>query len=244
MRALIQKEIKSYLSSITGYLAIVVYLLINSLFLWVFPGNFNIIDGGFASVQNLFVISPWVFMFLIPAITMRMFADERKTGTMEFLFTKPISEMQIVLAKFISALVLVIISVLPTICYYIFLYFYADPVGNIDSGASIGSYFGLIFLGASYCAIGIFASSLTENQIVAFILGLFLCFFFYTGFESMADFNMLGSLDNLFIKLGISSHFSSMSRGVIDSRDLVYFVSLSAMFLLATRLKLTSRKWQ
>ena len=243
MIALILKEIKSYLSSITGYLAIVVYLLINALFLWVFPGNFNILDAGYASIQSLFIISPWVFMFLIPAITMRMIADEKKTGTMEFLFTKPITEMQIVLAKFLAAMALVFISLIPTIIYYVALYFYGDPVGNLDSGASLGSYFGLFFLGASYCAIGIFASSLTENQIVAFILALFLCFFFYTGFDSLASFDLLGSADIYFKNLGISQHFSSMSRGVLDSRDPIYFISLSAIFLLATQLKLQSRKW-
>ncbi len=243
MIALYFKELNSYLSSLTGYLVILLYLLINGLFLWVFDGGFNIPDSGYASIQPLFVISPWVFMFLIPAITMRMFSDERRLGTLEFLFTKPLNETKIILAKYFAALSLVIISILPTLVYFFVVYAYAEPQGNVDVGGSMGSYLGLIFLGAAYSAIGLFASALTENQIVSFLIGLFLCFFMYTGFESLANFDLLGGFEQTFVNLGISVHFSSMSRGVIDTRDAIYFISLSGIFILATRLKLVSRKW-
>ncbi len=243
MRALMWKEIKSFLNSITGYLVIVVYLLINSVFLWLFPGSFNILDGGYASIENLFLISPWVFMFLIPAITMRMFADEKKGGTLELLLTKPLTDLQIIFSKFTAGLILVIFSVLPTLLYYYSIYQLGNPVGNIDSGGALGSYIGLIFLGASYVSIGVFASSLTDNQIVAFLIALFLCYFFYSGFDQIAELNALGSFNLLILSLGINEHYTSMSRGVIDSRDLIYFIGLILIFSYATRLVIQSRKW-
>ena len=179
MIALLRKEISSFLTSLIGYSVITIFLLAIGLFLWVFPGNFNILDAGFASLESLFVIAPWVFMFLIPAITMRSFAEEQRTGTIELLLTRPLSEWQIITAKYLAGLLLVIISVLPTVVYYFSLKSLGNPVGNIDSGGTWGSYLGLIFLGGSFVSIGLFASSLTENQIVSFLIGFFLCFFFY-----------------------------------------------------------------
>jgi ABC-2 type transport system permease protein len=243
MISLLWKEINGFLSSITGYLVIITFLLINASFLWLFSGNFNLIESGYASIDGLFLISPWVFMFLIPAITMRLFADEKRLGTLELILTKPLTELQIILSKYLAGLLLVVFSLLPTLIYFYSIYQLGNPVGNIDVGGTVGSYIGLLFLGASYTAIGLFASSLTDNQIVSFIISLALCFFFYFGFDQIAASDVFGSLNLLIYSLGINEHYISMSRGVIDSRDVLYFLSLIAAFLLATRLTLQSRKW-
>ncbi len=242
MRALLLKEIRSFLSSITGYMVIVVYLLINSGMLWLFKGPFNIVEGSYASIDSLFLISPWVFMFLIPAITMRLFADERKAGTMELLLTRPLTDLQIIMAKFLAGFILVVLAVLPSLVYYISVYQMGASPGNIDSGGTFGSYIGLLFLGASYVSIGVFASSLSSNQIVAFLIGVLLCLMMYAGFEQMAELGSTGA--ELFVlSLGINEHYISMSRGVIDSRDVLYFVSVIVVFVAATRVVIQSRKW-
>ncbi len=243
MIALIQKEIRSFFGSIIGYLVILVYLLINGVFLWLFPGNFNILDGGYASLGNLFTISPWVFLFLIPALSMRLFADEKKAGTMEILFTKPLSDLQIILAKYSAGLLLLLVALIPTLVYYYSVYQLGAPPGNLDSGGTFGSYIGLLFLGGAFLSIGLFSSALTDNQIVAFLLAMFLCFFVFYGFDQIAGFELFGSADLLILKLGINEHYVSMSRGVIDSRDLLYFISVIALFIGATRLVIQSRKW-
>ena len=242
MIALLKKEISVFLSSLTGYIAIVVFLAAIGLIMWVFPGNFNILSNGFASIDTLFIIAPWVFMFLIPAITMRSFSEEWKNGTVELLLTKPLTDTQIIFAKFLSSFLLVIFSLLPTLVYYWSAKVLSLPPG-IDEGATWGSYFGLLFLAASFVSIGIFASALSKNQIVAFILGVFLSFFFYVGFEQIGTFFPFLGLDSLIINLGINAHYVSMSRGVIDTRDLLYFLSVSIFFLLLTKLKLDSFKW-
>ncbi len=243
MWALMLKEISSFLNSVTGYLVIVIYLAVNGIVLWLFPGLFNILEGSYASIENLFIISPWVFLFLVPAITMRMMADEKRTGTMELLLTRPITDLQIILAKFLAALTLVILAILPTLIYYVSVYQLGNPIGNIDSGGSFGSYIGLLFLAAGYVSIGLFASSITSNQIVAFLVGLLLCLLTYMGFDQLANLNFIGNADLFVLELGMNEHYNSMSRGVIDSRDLIYFISLIAIFSLATRLVLQSRKW-
>ena len=243
MLALLKKEISSFLNSLIGYLVIIVFLLINGLFLWVFPLQFNILDFGFASIDNLFMLSPFVFLFLIPAITMRSFADEQKTGTIEVLLTKPLSDMQIIGAKYIAGLVLVLFALLPTLVYFVSVYKLGLPPGNIDMGGTWGSYLGLIFLAAGFVAIGIFASSLAENQIVAFIIAVILCGFLYIGFEFIYSLSLFGKIDLFIQSLGMNAHYASMSRGVIDSRDVLYFGSLIAIFLLLTKIKLESRKW-
>ena len=243
MLALLKKEINSFLNSLTGYFVIIVFLLVNGLFLWVFPLAYNILDFGFASIDNLFRLSPFVFLFLIPAITMRSFADEQKTGTIEMLLTKPISDMQIIVAKYLAGLVLVLFALLPTLVYFFSVYKLGLPPGNIDLGGMWGSYLGLLFLGAGFVAIGIFASSLAENQIVAFIISVFLCGFLYIGFEFIYSLSLFGKIDLFIQSLGMNAHYTSMSRGVIDSRDVLYFGSLIAIFLLLTKIKLESRKW-
>jgi len=237
------KEISSFLNSLIGYIVIVVFLLINSLFLWVFPTEFNIPEYGYASMESLFLLAPFVFLFLIPAITMRMFSEEKKSGTIEILLTQPLSDLQIVFAKYFAGLSLVVISLIPTLVFLVTVYLFGFPIGNLDMGGTWGSYIGLLFLGSAFVAIGLFASSVTDNQVVAFILAIVITAFSYLGFEIIYSLDLFGSVD-LFIKsLGISSHYASMSRGVIDTRDLVYFVSFVAVFILLTKVALESRKW-
>jgi ABC-2 type transport system permease protein len=243
MFALYRKEISSFLNSLIGYIVIVVFLTIISLFMWVFPGEMNILDAGYANIDTIFVIAPWVFMFLVPAITMRSFADERKSGTIELLLTRPLSDIQIVLAKYLAGITLVLLSLIPTLVYYMSVHLLGNPVGNIDTGGMWGSYIGLFFLSSGFVAIGVFASSITENQIISFIVAVFLCFFFYLGFDSISNLALFGKVDALIIQLGIQEHYISMSRGVIDTRDVVYFLSLAAFFILLTKTVLESRKW-
>lgn len=243
MFTLFQKEVSSFLNSLIGYVTISVFLLINGLFLWVFPLDFNILDYGYAGLDGLFMLAPFVFLFLIPAITMRSFADEKRTGTIELLFTRPITDMQIVMAKYLAGVVLVVLSLLPSLVYFFSVYQLGMPKGNLDIGATWGSFIGLLFLGASFTAIGILVSSITDNQIIAFVLSVFLSGFFYIGFDFIHSLSLFGPVD-LFIKsLGINEHYQSMSRGVIDTRDMLYFLSLIALFLVLTRLSLESRKW-
>lgn len=243
MYTLFKKEISGFFSSITGYIVIIVFLIINSSFMWIFPGSNNVLDGGYATLDSLFTIAPWVFLFLAPAVTMRMFADEKKSGTIELLFTRPLSDFQIIFSKYLAALLLVIFSLLPTLIYYYSVYKLGNPVGNIDTGGTWGSYIGLFFLGAIYVAIGVLSSSFSDNQIVAFIIGMLLCFVFYIGFDYISAVPVFKSFDSLIINFGINEHYKSMSRGVIDSRDIVYFISVIAFFLLVTKTVLQSRKW-
>jgi ABC-2 type transport system permease protein len=243
MYALFRKEISSFLSSLTGYLVIAVFLLINGLFLWVFATEFNVFDFGYANIDGLFIIAPYMFMFLVPAVTMRSFADERKTGTIELLLTKPLTDSQIIMAKYFAGLALVVFSLIPTLVYYLTVYRLGLPAGNIDSGGVWGSYLGLLFLGASFVAIGIFSSSITDNQILSFVLSVVLSGFVYIGFEFIYSLALFGSFDLFIRQLGIASHYQSMSRGVIDTRDVVYYLSLIALFVGFTKLSLGSRKW-
>ncbi len=211
--------------------------------MWVLQTDSNILDNGYANIDALFIIAPWVFLFLIPAITMRSFADEKKAGTIELLLTRPLSDLQIILAKYFAGFVLVLFSLLPTLTYYYSVHVLGSPAGNIDTGGMWGSYIGLLFLGAAFVSIGIFASAVTDNQVVSFILALFLCFFIYTGFDYMGSLALFGKVDNAIMALGINNHYISMSRGVIDTRDVIYFFSLITLFILATRTVLESRKW-
>ena len=243
MYTLLRKEISSFLSSLIGYAVIIVFLLINGLFLWVFPQQFNILDYGFASIDNYFMLAPWVFLFLIPAITMRSFAEEHKAGTMEMLLTKPVTDLEIIGAKYLAGVVLVLFSVLPTLLYYITIYKLGMPPGNLDQGGTMGSYIGLLFLGAGFTAIGIFASAVSNNQIVSFLIAVFLCGFMYIGFDFIYGLSVFGSFGLLVSQLGINAHYTGMSRGVIDTRDVIYFLSLIALFLMLTRFRLERRKW-
>ncbi len=243
MYSLFLKEIRSFLSSLIGYIVIVVFLLAISLFMWIIRGESNVLDNGYANIDTLFAIAPWVFLFLIPAITMRSFADEKKSGTIELLLTRPITDLQIILAKYFAGFVLVAIALLPTLVYFYSIYHLGNPVGNIDTGGTWGSYIGLLLLGSSFVAMGIFASSLTDNQVTSFILSLALCFFCYTGFEQISSLSLFGKADTFIQALGINQHYNSLARGVIDTRDVIYFLSFNAFFVLMTKTVLESRKW-
>jgi ABC-2 type transport system permease protein len=242
MYTILKKEISGFLSSMVAYVTIVFFLVITGLFLWVFPDS-SILDYGYASLDQLFYIAPYVFMFLIPAITMRSFAEEKKEGTFETLATSPLTDWQIILGKFFAGLLLVVLALIPTIIYYLSVYRLGSTPGNIDTGAVIGSYLGLLFLGAVFTSIGIFTSSLTTNQIVAFVLAVFLCFFCFAGFESISSIASFGTIDTFLIGIGINAHYQSISRGVLDTRDLIYFLSFSTLFLAATKMVLSARKW-
>ena len=241
MLAILKKEINSFFASPIGYLVIAVFLLLNGLFLWLFKGEFNILDNGFADLSAFFLLAPWILIFLIPAVTMRSFSDEKKQGTLELLLTKPISNLQIVLGKYFGAFILIIIALIPTLLYVFTVNKLGNPEGNLDMGSTLGSYFGLLFLVAAYTAIGIFSSTLSDNQIVAFIIAVFICFFFYFGFEGLSNYNLFG--DTFYIeKLGMESHFKSMSRGVLDTRDIIYFISITILFIILTKLNIQNSK--
>jgi ABC-2 type transport system permease protein len=216
---------------------------ITGLFAWILPTDFNIPQSKYATLDSLFILAPWVFMFLIPAITMRSFAEENRSGTIELLLTKPLSDMQIVVAKYGAGLLLVLFSLLPTLIYYIVVSQMATPSGNVDHGGIRGSFIGLFFLGSAYVSIGIFASSVSANQVVAFIIAVVVTFFFYLGFDFVSGLTTNQGLNYLLAQIGISAHYSSLSRGVIDSRDVVYFISATVLFLLFTKFILEKRKW-
>jgi len=218
-------------------------LLATGLFVWVFPGNTNVLDGGYANLDTLFEMAPWVYLFLIPALCMRLFTDEKKSGTIELLFTRPISDFKIVISKFFAALLLVIFSLLLCLIYYLSVYYLGKPIGSIDVGAFWGSFLGLFFLAVGYVSLAVFAGSLTDNQIIAFLLSLVLCFSFYMGFDYLSELILFQGFQTEVINIGINEHYRSLSRGVIDSRDVSYFIGLSLCFLFATRTVLQSRKW-
>jgi ABC-2 type transport system permease protein len=243
MRALVTREISVFFSTVTGYIVVIVFLLINSLLLWVFPGNMNILDSGYASLDSFFSLAPWIFLFLVPAVTMRSFAEEKRSGTLELLYTRPVTDMQIILAKYAGGVILVSLSLIPTLIYVLSVWILGNPQGNIDMGGIWGSYLGLLFLTLIYVAIGIFASSLTDNPIIAFLLALFLSFFMFMGFDLLSNATSLQTVNLLVIRAGINEHYQSMSRGVLDSRDIVYFLSVIVLFLLFTKFNMERRKW-
>lgn len=243
MLTLINKEIRSFLGSLIGYIVIAVFLTTIGLLMWIFPSGTNVLENGYANIDGLFYIAPWVFMFLVPAITMRLFSEESRTGTIELLLTKPLTDFQIVFAKYIAGFSLVLFSLIPTLIYFYSVYQMGNPIGNIDTGGTWGSYLGLLFLGGIFVAIGVFASAITKNQIISFIVAVFLCFFCYVGFESISSLEIFKSIDDVIMKLGINEHYVSMSRGVIDTRDVIYFLTTIFLFLLFTKTVLGSRKW-
>ena len=240
MKAILLREIKSFFGSPIGYLVIALFLILNGLFLWVFQGDYNILNTGFADMSPFFTLAPWILIFLIPAVTMRSFSDEKKQGTLELLLTKPLNIWEIVNGKFLGAVLLIVMAIVPTIIYVFVISSLGMPEGNIDMGSTIGSYFGLLFLIGAYSAIGIFTSTLSDNQIVAFIVAVFFCFFFYFGFEGLAS--LVPTIATLISAIGMQDHFKSMGRGVLDTRDILYFVSITFLFLSFTVYKLKSFK--
>jgi len=234
------KEFNSFLNSLIAYIVIGAFLTGIGLLMWVFPET-SVLDYGFADLDTLFSMGPYVFIFLIPAITMKSFAEEKKMGTLELLLTKPLSDWNVVLGKFLAAWALVFLALIPTVIYYYSVYRLGNPIGNIDSAGVMGSYIGLALLAMVFCSIGLLASSLTANQIVSFILAAFLCFIVYMGFDSLSSF---GGNSALAVKqVGILYHYESLSKGLIDSRDVIYFLSVTGLILLTTKVVISSRQW-
>jgi len=236
------KEINVFLNSLIAYVVISVFLTGVGLLMWVFPET-SVLAYGYANMETLFALGPFVFMFLIPAITMRMFAEEKRAGTLEMLLTKPLSDWQIILGKYFSGVALVIFALLPTIIYYYSIYQLGNPKGNIDTAGVVGSYIGLIFLGAVFTAIGILASLLSSNQIVSFIIAVFLCFILYSGLESAAAIDTWGRFSLWLEQIGLAYHYRAMSKGLLDTRNIIHFVSVTAIMLLLTKITLGSRRW-
>lgn len=235
-----KKEFRQFFSSLTGYIAIVVFLLLNGLFLFVFPDT-NILDFGYATLDKFFELAPWILLLLIPAITMRSFADEFKGGTFEILQTKPLSRWQVVGGKYFGSLLVVLIALLPTLVY-IFTILRLSETGSIDTGAILGSYIGLIFLVGVFVAIGICCSSFTNNAVVAFIVSAFVCFIIYSGFNAISRIPALEAGADYYVEMaGIDFHYRSVSRGVVDSRDIIYFLSVIGFFLVFTGRNLLKR---
>ncbi len=243
MFELFKKELSSFFSSITGYVVIIVFLLINSLFIWVFPSEFNILDNGYASLDSLFFLSPWVFLFLVPAVSMRLFSEEKNSGTIELLYTKPLTELEIVFAKYFAGLSLVLFSILPSLIYFLSVYLLGETQGNLDTGGTWGSYIGLFFLAAIYVSIGVMSSAITNNQVIAFLLAVFISFIFYIGFDFISSLSVFTEINTLVLKIGINEHYKSMSRGVLDSRDVVYFVGVIGIFLSITKTIISSKNY-
>jgi ABC-2 type transport system permease protein len=245
MFSILRKEFNGFLNSLIAYLVIIVFLVLIGLPMWVF--STNVLDMGFADMSALFsplgVSAPIVFLFLIPAITMRTFAEEKKAGTMELLLTKPLSDTQIILGKYLACWFLAIFALLPTVIYYISIYKLGNPVGNMDSAGVAGSYIGLVLLAAVFTSVGVFASSISDNQIVSFILAFLLSAMLYAGFDGLASLKFWGSLSDFISHLGIIYHYNSLSKGLIDSRNVTYFVSVIVIMLMSTRLVLGSRRW-
>lgn len=241
MWTIYQKEINSFLNSLIAYVVIGVFLTGIGLLTWVFESN--VLDYGYASLETLFTLGPYVFMFLIPAITMKAFAEEKKTGTIELLFTQPFTDWQVIMGKYLASFTLVLLAIIPTLVYYYSVYQLGNPVGNLDTPGIIGSYIGLLLLGGVFAAVGIFSSSITSNQIVSFILAVFLSYLLYGGLESIAAIDIWGRFSLFIQQLGILFHYNSLSKGLLDSRDIIYFLSVIAGTLLLTNLILNSRKW-
>ena len=241
MRSIFIKEINSFFSSIVGYVALLVFLVACSLFLWIIP-NYSILEYGYASMERFFDIAPWLLLLLVPAVTMRSFADEFRTGTIEWLSTKPVSDLEIILGKYLATLALIFFALLPTLIYVYTVNNLSYPDISIDWGAIIGSYVGLFFLAATFAAVGVFCSSLTANQVVGFLVSLLACYVLYTGFEQLSKLPKFAEgIDYYLSMVGMEFHYNSISRGLIDSRDVIYFISVIAFFISLTRFSLTSR---
>jgi ABC-2 type transport system permease protein len=238
MWAIFKKEFFSFFSSILGVLVVLVFLVINGLLLWVFNTPYNIYNSAYADLTLFFELAPWVFMFLIPGICMKSFSEEQRKGTLELLFTKPISLNQLILGKFLGAFVLCLIAILPTIIYAFSIQSLASVTATIDYGAIAASYFGLVFLVAVYTAIGLFSSTLSDNQLVAFIIAVVICLLIYYGFYALNASEVLGDGILILEYLSLNYHYKSIMRGVLDTRDLVYFVSVLVLFVALTKQRL------
>lgn len=242
MISILKKEIAQFFSSLTAYIVLIVFLVFTGSFIWIFSST-SVLNYNYASLGQLFAIAPIAFMFLIPAITMQSFSEENQRGTLEFLLTKPLRDTDIVLGKYLATLVLILLALLPTLVYYFSIYKLGSPPGNIDTGAVIGSYIGLVLLGAMFAAIGLFISSISNNQIVAFISSAFACFALFWFFDFISQLPVAyGRYDYFIRSLGMEYHYENISKGRIDSRDIIYFISLTVLFIWLTTVSLKNRK--
>lgn len=233
-------ETARFVHSLVAYVALAVFLLGTGLFVWVFPGN--LLETGLADLQALFTFGPWLLLLLVPALTMRSFADEFRSGTFEWLATRPVTDWQVLLGKYLAVVALVLLALLPTLLYVVSIAALGNPPGSYDSGATWGAYLGLLLTGACFAAIGIWTSTLTDNQVVAFLMAAFACFVLWQGFGLASELVEFLAVNDVLLLLGIQAHYDSISRGVVDLRDLVYFGSVIGFFLFLSRLALAARK--
>lgn len=239
MYAIFRKEVSAFFNSLIAYVVMAAFMVLTGAFLWLFDNN--VLESGYASMDLMFDFGPYLVLFLVPAITMRAFSEEMRNGTLELLQTKPLSDWELILGKYAAALFLIFFSLMPTLIYVASLWYLGNPPGNLDKGATLGAYIGLLGVGAIFAAVGLFSSSLSEGQIVAFIVAVLICFVLFVGFDLLAGIRVLGPVNGFLLKTGIMDHYRSISRGVIDSRDLLYYLSASAVFLIATRIVLNRR---
>ena len=242
MIALFRKEISVFFSTLTGYLIIGVFLFINSILLWSDFSDRNILSYGYADMDIFFSTAPLFFLLFIPAISMRVFSEEYSSGTIESLITKPITSLQIILAKFLAVFVLVLFAILTTLIYVVSIYYLGESIGNLDLAGIMGSYFGLIFLCALFSAISIFASSLANNQIISFAFAILISTLFYFGFDLLSELSVFKNFDLFIQKIGISFHYEMMSKGLFKLSDIIYFVSFTILFIKLTELIVSERK--
>ena len=240
MLSIFKREISAFFNSLIAYIVIGVFLLITSLMLWMYPSS-NVLSYGFAEMTSFFDFCPYIFLFLIPAVTMRMFSEEFRTGTIELLFTKPVTLWEILLGKYLASLCIILMALVPTLVYFFSIYALGNPKGNIDSAAVVGSYFGLILLSAAYAAIGIFTSALSKNQVVAFVLAAIISYFFYDGFGQLSNL-FSGSFQFYLAYLGLDYHYNSLGKGMLDSRNVIFLISVSAFFLIFTQMVLNKKR--
>lgn len=238
MWSIFRKEVSAFFNSLIAYIVIGVFLLLNGLLFWLYPET-NILDYDYAEMDSFFQLCPYILLFFVPAITMRMFSEELRSGTIEFLMTRPVSLWAIIGGKYLSCIFIILLALAPTLIYYISLYQLGNPQGNIDSASVAGSYFGLLLLASVYAAAGLFMSSVTRNQVVAFLLAAVVCYILFAGFEQLSG--LFSGVTQYFLSyIGLSFHYSSLGKGIIDSRDVVYFVSVSLIFLVLTLLSLNN----
>ena len=242
MFSIFKKELWAYFGTLGAYIVSAAFLLICSLFLWFFDNDFNVFNVGLATLNNFFILAPWVLMFLLPALTMKSIAEEEQNGTLIWLFSQPLSVSSIVLGKYWAILILVLFSLLPTFTFVYTINNLSLPKGNIDSGIIVSGYIGLLFLSMTFASIGIFCSSLVKNQVLAFVTGVFFCFICFYGFENLASYNLLGNLDYTLQKIGFFQHYTSFTKGIVDTRDIGYFIFVIVVFLLLSIRIINSKK--
>lgn len=242
MFSIFKKELWAYFGTLGAYIVSAAFLLICSLFLWFFDNDFNVFNVGLATLNNFFILAPWVLMFLLPALTMKSIAEEEQNGTLVWLFSQPLSVSSIVLGKYWAILILVLFSLLPTFTFVYTINNLSLPKGNIDSGIIVSGYIGLLFLSMTFASIGIFCSSLVKNQVLAFVTSVFFCFICFYGFENLASYNLLGNLDYTLQKIGFFQHYTSFTKGIVDTRDIGYFIFVIVGFLLLSIRIINSKK--